>query len=97
MQNEFEMLLLGELSFFLGLQICQSNQGIFISQTKYIKEMLKRFRMEDCKPVITPMQTSCNLNKDDDSNSTEQRQYRSMIGTLLYVTTSRPDVMQAVG
>jgi hypothetical protein len=58
MQNEFEMLLLGELSFFLGLQIRQSNQGIFISQTKYIKEMLKRFRMEDFKPVITPMQTS---------------------------------------
>jgi hypothetical protein len=47
MQNEFEMSLLGELSFFLGLQICQRNQGIFISQTKYIREMLKRFRMED--------------------------------------------------
>jgi hypothetical protein len=97
MQNEFEMSLLGELSFFLGLQICQSNQGIFISQTKYIREMLKRFGMEDCKPVITPMQTSCKLSKDDDSKSTNQRQYRSMIGSLLYVTTSRPDVMQAVG
>jgi hypothetical protein len=58
MQSEFEMSLLGELSFFLGLQIRQSNQGIFISQTKYIREMLKRFRMEDCKPVITPMQTN---------------------------------------
>jgi hypothetical protein len=90
MQNEFEMSLLGELSFFLGLQICQSNQGILISQTKYIREMLKRFRMEDCKPVITPMQTSCKLRKDDDSKSTYQRQYRSMIGSLLYVTTSRP-------
>jgi hypothetical protein len=53
MQNEFEMSLLGELSFFLGLQICQSNQGIFISQTKYIREMLKRFGMEDCKPVVS--------------------------------------------
>jgi hypothetical protein len=49
--NEFEMSLLGELSFFLGLQICQRNQGIFISQTKYIREMIKRFRMEDFKPV----------------------------------------------
>jgi hypothetical protein len=58
MQNEFEMSLLGELSFFLCLQICQRNQGIFISQTKYIREMLKRFGMEDCKPVTTPMQTS---------------------------------------
>jgi hypothetical protein len=56
MQNEFEMSLLGELSFFLGLQIRQRNQGIFISQTKYIREMLKRFGMEDCKLVITPMQ-----------------------------------------
>jgi hypothetical protein len=80
MQSEFEMSLLGELSFFLGLQIRQSNQGIFISQTKYIREMLKRFGMEDCKPVITPMQTSCKLSKDDDSKSTDQRQYRSMIG-----------------
>ena len=53
MQSEFEMSLLGELSFFLELQICQSNQGIFISQTKYIREMLKRFGMEDCKPVAS--------------------------------------------
>jgi hypothetical protein len=97
MQSEFEMSLLGELSFFLGLQIRQRNQRIFISQTKYIREMLKRFGMEDCNPVITPMQTSCKLSKDDDSKSTDQRQYRSMIGSLLYVTASRPDVMQAVG
>jgi hypothetical protein len=97
MHNEFEMSLLGELSFFLGLQIRQSNQGIFISQIKYIREMLKRFGMEDCKPVITPMQTSCKLSKDDDLKSIDQRKYRSMIGSLLYVTASRPDVMQAVG
>jgi hypothetical protein len=97
MHNEFEMSLLGELSFFLGLQICQRNQGIFISQTKYIREMLKRFGMEDCKPVITPMQTNCKLRKDDDSKSTYHRKYLSMIGNLLYVTTSRPDVIQAVG
>jgi hypothetical protein len=59
--------------------------------------MIKRFGMEDCKPVITPMQTSCKLSKDDDSKSTDQSQYRSMIGILLYVIASRPDVMQAVG
>jgi hypothetical protein len=91
------MSLLGELSFFMGLQIHQSNQGIFVSQTKYIIEMLKRFRMEDCKPVTTHMQTCCNLRKDDDSKSTDQRKYRSIIGNLIYVTASRPDVMQAVG
>jgi hypothetical protein len=55
MHNEFEMSLLGEISFFLGLQIRQNNQRIFISQTKYIREMITRFRMEDCKLVITPM------------------------------------------
>jgi hypothetical protein len=93
MQNEFEMSLIGELFFFLGLQIHQRSQGIFISQTKYIKEMLKRFRMKDCKPIITPMQTSCRLRKDDDSKSTDERQYMSMIGSLLYVISSRPDVM----
>ena len=93
MHNEFEMSLLGELSFFLGLQIRQSNQVIFISQTKYIREMLKMFEMEDCKPVITPMRTSYKLSKDDDSKSIDQRKYRSMIGSLLYVTTSIPDVM----
>jgi hypothetical protein len=97
MQNKFEMSLLGELSLFLGLQICQISQGIFISQTKYIREILKRFGMEDCKLVTTPMQTHCKLRKDDDSNSTDQRQYRSMIGSLLYVTTSRLDVMEEVG
>jgi hypothetical protein len=97
MQNEFEMSLLRELSFFMGLQIRQSHQGIFISQTKYIIEMRNRFGMDDCKPVITPMQTNCKLRKDDDSKSTYQRKYRSRIGSLQYVTTSRPDVMQSIG
>ena len=73
MQNEFEIALLGELSLFMGLQTHRRNQGIFISQTKYIREMLKRFEMEDCKPVNNPMQTNCKLSKDDDSNSTNQR------------------------
>jgi hypothetical protein len=97
MQNEFEISLLGELSLFLGLHICQRNKGIFISQTKYIGEILKRFGMEYCKLVTTPMKTSCKLRKDDDSKSTYQRKYRSMIGSLLYVTAYRPNVMQAVG
>jgi hypothetical protein len=97
MHNEFEMSLLGELNFFLGLHISQLDEGIFISQTKYIKEMLKKFKMEDCKPVSTPMVIGCKLRKDDESKEVDQRLYRSMIGSLLYVTTSRPDVMQAVG
>jgi Asp-tRNA(Asn)/Glu-tRNA(Gln) amidotransferase C subunit len=97
MHNEFEISFLGGLSLFLGFHICQRNQRIFISQTKYIIEMLKRFGMEDCKPVTTPMKTSFKLRKDDDSKSTNQRQYMSMIGSLLYVIASIPDVMQVVG
>jgi hypothetical protein len=63
MQNEFEISLLEDLSLFLGLHICERNQGIFISKNNYIKEMLKRFIMEDCKPINNPMQTSCKLSK----------------------------------
>jgi hypothetical protein len=73
MHNEFEMSVLGELYFFLGVHICKSNQGIFISQTKYIREMQKRFRMKDCKPVSTPMKTSCKLRKDDYLKSIDHR------------------------
>eukprot|EP00253_Pinus_taeda_P030658 PITA_30658 len=73
------------------------DKGIFIYQTKYIKEMLKKFQMEDCKPVLTPMITGCKLSLEDSSKDVDQRLYRSMIGSLLYVTTSRLDVMQVVG
>ena len=97
MQKEFEISLLGELKFFLGLQISQQNNGIFISQFKCIKEMLTKFGMEDCKPVSTTMTIGCKLGKDDESKEVDQKLYRSMIGSLLYVTASRPDVMHAVG
>lgn len=60
------MSLLGEMNFFLGLQISQLNDKKIISQSKYIKEMLKKFGMEDCKPVRTPMVTGCKLSKDDE-------------------------------
>ena len=92
MKKEFEMSMLGELTFFLGLQVSQSEKGIFISQTKYIKEMLKKFKMEESKPVSTPMVTGCKLSKDDESLEVDHTMYRSMIGSLLYVTTTRPDV-----
>ena len=91
------MSLLGELKLFLGLQISQLNDEIFISQSKYIKEMLEKFGMEDFKPVSTPMITSYKLSKDDESKEVDQKLYKSMIGSLLYVIASRLDVMQAVG
>jgi hypothetical protein len=67
MQQEFDMSMLGKLSFFLGLYIHQSQKGIFISQSKYLKEILKKFGMENCAPVNTLMTTSCKLSKDNDN------------------------------
>jgi hypothetical protein len=94
---EFEMSMIGELSFFLGLQITQRSEGMFISQEKYLREMLKSFQMENSKHVGTPMVTRCKLSKDGDSPDVDQRSYRSMIGSLLYLTTSCPDIMHVVG
>jgi hypothetical protein len=82
MESEFEMSMIGELSFFLGLQITQRSEGMFISQKKYLREMLKRFQMEYSKPVGTPMATGCKLSKEDDSPDVDQSSYRSMIGSL---------------
>ena len=96
MQIEFEMSMIGEFSYFLGLQVKQSFTGIFISQEKYLKEMLKKFQMEDSSTVSTPM-VGCKLSKDDISLDVDQRTYHSMIGILLYIIASRPDIMQAVG
>jgi hypothetical protein len=97
MESDFKMSMIGELSFFIGLQITQRSEGMFISQKKYLREMLKRFQMEDSKPVGKPMVTGCKLSKDYDSLDVDQSSYRSMIGNLLYITTSRPDIMHDVG
>ena len=97
MKKEFEMSMLGEIPFFLGLQLYHIDKGIFISQTKYIKDMLKRFNMEDSKPVSTPMITGFKLSKEDESLEADHTMYRSMIGNMLYVIATRPDVMQDVG
>ena len=97
MQQEFEMSLLGELTFFLGLQVQQATDGIFLSQEKYLKQILKKYGMEDCKPVSTPMITGCNLSSHDDSPMVNQLYYGSMIGCLLYLTKTRLDIMHDVG
>nr|GEV49454.1 retrovirus-related Pol polyprotein from transposon TNT 1-94 [Tanacetum cinerariifolium] len=96
MHDEFEMSVIGELNFFLGLQIKQMEDKIFFNQSKYIKEMLKKFGLEDSKPTKTPMSTEINLTKDDEANSVDSSKYRGMIGSLLYLTASRPDIMFSV-
>jgi hypothetical protein len=96
MANEFEMSMIGELSYFLGLQIKQIKNGTFVSQGKYIKGMIKKFSLQDAKPMSTPMGTNDQLVIDVSGNMIDQKLYRSMIGILLYVTASRPDVMFSV-
>ncbi|GJS93190.1 retrovirus-related pol polyprotein from transposon TNT 1-94 [Tanacetum coccineum] len=92
----FEMSMMGELNFFLGLQIKQMEDGIFFNQSKYIKEMLKKFGLEDSKPMKTPMSSDTKLTKDEECESVDSTKYRGMIGSLLYLTASRPDIMFSV-
>ncbi|GJX17523.1 copia protein [Tanacetum coccineum] len=79
--EEFEMSMMGELNFFLGLQIKQMEDGIFFNQSKYIKEMLKKFGLEDSKPMKTPMSSDTKLTKDEECESVDSTKYRGMIGT----------------
>ncbi|GJV44855.1 retrovirus-related pol polyprotein from transposon TNT 1-94 [Tanacetum coccineum] len=96
MHDEFEMSMMGELNFFLGLQIKQLDDGIFFNQSKYIKEMLKKFGPEDSKPIKNLMSTETKPTRDEDGESVENTKYRGMIGSLLYLTASRPDIMFSV-
>ncbi|GJZ46877.1 retrovirus-related pol polyprotein from transposon TNT 1-94 [Tanacetum coccineum] len=96
MHDEFEMSMMEELNFFLGLQIKQLEDGIFFNQSKYIKEMLKKFGLEDFKTMKTPMSTETKLTKDEEGESVDNTKYRGMIGSLLYLTASRPDIMFSV-
>ena len=84
MQGEFAMSMMGELNFFLGLQIKQMKEGIFINQSKYTKEILKKFGLKDSKPYGTPMSSTCKVDKDVEGKKVYQKLYRGMIGSLLY-------------
>ncbi|GJY29223.1 retrovirus-related pol polyprotein from transposon TNT 1-94 [Tanacetum coccineum] len=96
MHDEFEMSMMGELNFFLRLQIKQMKDDIFFNQSKYIKEMLTKFGLEDSKPMKTPMSSDTKLTKDEECESVHSTKYRGMIGSLLYLTASRPDIMFSV-
>jgi hypothetical protein len=92
MSREFEMSMMGELNFFLGLQIKQTQDGTFVHQGKYTKDVLKKFDMGEAKPLSTPMSTTTALDADEDGEPVDQKEYRSMIGSLLYLTATRPDI-----
>ncbi|GJV29978.1 putative ribonuclease H-like domain-containing protein [Tanacetum coccineum] len=96
MHKKFQMSSMGELTFFLGLQVMQKEDGIFISQDKYVDEILKKFGFSTVKTASTPIETSKPLMKDENAEDVDVHLYRSMIGSLMYLTSSRPDIMFVV-
>ncbi|GJU03420.1 retrovirus-related pol polyprotein from transposon TNT 1-94 [Tanacetum coccineum] len=96
MHDEFEMSMMGELNLFLGLQIKQLEDKIFFNQSKYVKEMLKKFGLKDSKPIKTPMASETKLTRDEDGEPINDTKYCGMIGSLLYLTASRPNIMFSV-
>jgi hypothetical protein len=92
MSREFEMSMMGALQFFLGLQIKQSKEGTFVHQAKYTKDIVRKFKMNDSKAVATPMSTTTALDADEEGEHMDQKEYRSMIGSLLYLMAMRPDI-----
>jgi hypothetical protein len=96
MTQKFKMSMMGELNYFLGFQVKQLKDDTFISQTKYTQDLLKRFEMKDAKPAKTPMGTDGHVDLNKGGKSVDQKAYRSMIGSLLYLCASRPDIMLSV-
>nr|GFC33041.1 hypothetical protein [Tanacetum cinerariifolium] len=96
MKDKFQMSFMGELILFLGLQVKQKDDRIFISQDKYIAEILRKFSFTDVKSASTPIETKKPLLKDPDGEDVDVYIYKSMIDSLMYLTSSRPDIMFAV-
>ncbi|GJV81924.1 putative ribonuclease H-like domain-containing protein [Tanacetum coccineum] len=97
MHDKFQMSSMGELNFFLGLQVKQREDGIFISQDKYVAKIFKKFGFTDVRTASTPMDTEKPLLKDSDGDDVDVHLYRSMIGSLMYLTSFRPDIMYLKG
>ena len=97
MKKEFQMSMVGELTFFLGLQVKQNKEGIFVSQEKYARNIVKKFGLDSKKHASTPMSSSTKLNIDSSGVVVSPTLYRSIIRSLLYLTASRPDIAFSVG
>ncbi|KAJ9561548.1 hypothetical protein OSB04_006708 [Centaurea solstitialis] len=95
MKQEFKMSMMGEINFFLGLQVKQFPDGIFINQSKYIFDLLKKYDMSSCNSIGTPMATGNKIGPDHEGKDVDLRTYRGMVGSLMYLTASRPDIMFA--
>jgi hypothetical protein len=96
MKNEFQMSMMGELTFFLGIQVKQMKHVTFIHQAKYTKDLMKKLNMAELKPVSTLMSTTMLLDPDENGETVDQRKYRSMIGSLMYLTATRLDIQFTV-
>ena len=96
MSKKFEMSMMGELKYLFGLQIKQNNKGIFTNQAKYVKDLLKRFGIDPSKTKSNPMSTTIKLDKDEKGKEVDIKKYQGMIDSLLYLTTSRLDIMFSV-
>jgi hypothetical protein len=92
MENEFQISRMGELTFFLGIQVKQIMEDTFVYQAKYTKDLIKKFVIADAKPVSTPISTTTVLNPNEYGEAIDQREYRSMIGSLLYLTVTRSEI-----
>jgi hypothetical protein len=97
MESELQMSMMGELTFFLGIQVKQTKQGTFVHQAKYTKDLMKKFNMAVLKPVSTPMSSTTLLGTDEDGKAVDQREYMSMIDSLLYLTATRLGIQFVVG
>ena len=97
MKSQFEVSLVGELNYFQGLQVKEMEDTIFVSQRKYVKGIVKKFGLENSSHKRTPAATHVKLTKDDKGEDVDQSLYRSMIGSLLYLTTRRPYITFVVG
>ncbi|GJX64851.1 retrovirus-related pol polyprotein from transposon TNT 1-94 [Tanacetum coccineum] len=96
MSSKFQMSMMGQMSFFLGLQVSQNPGGIFINQSKFALEILKKFGMDSCDLVDTPMVDRLKLDEDPLGIPVDQTRFRSMVGSLMYLTASRPDLVFAL-
>jgi hypothetical protein len=92
MESEFQMSMMEELTFFLGIQVKQTKQCTFVHQAKYTNDLMKKFNLSELKPVSTLMNSAASLDLDEYGEAVDQREYRSMIGSLLYLTATRTDI-----